>query len=177
MEFWRGGMDRAGRSSPLFSWITKAKRYWGHAALASACLALGWLLGLLTSISYTSEQIDTGLGRPDIGEIIYDIQDDLARFGARRVREDMPKLFSAKSMEVELSFVVKRDVKAGGRVEYKPVLVESGATYAKEQVQREKLMLEAAEPGIQITPPSARKDFPKPTTPLPQIPARKGVLQ
>jgi hypothetical protein len=156
------------------SLISESQRpYLKNLLIATSFGIIGFFVNQFVSSVSSVHQRESEERSPDIGDIVFDIQSGLAKFAETRLKNDMPKVFLPKSMEVELSFVIKRKTTAGGKVEHIPVVVEAGMEYAKEQVQRIKLLFQALEPKKEYSgnsDPMAFRD-----TPPPAVPAKKGA--
>jgi len=149
--------------------------YLKNLLIATGFCTIGLFLSQFVSLPSPVHQLGSDEKPPGIGDIVFNIQSDLAGFAERRLKEDMPKVFSPKSMEVELSFVIKRGTTAGGKIEYKSVVVETGIKYDKEQVQRVKLLFQALEPKEEYSGKSDPTAFRDDKTPIPAVPPKKGA--
>ena len=78
----------------------------------------------------------------NIADVIQLVRCQLIESERRLQDAGLPALFRTKQFELELSFLVRRSARGGGSLQLWVVNVEGGADYAKEEVQKIKLVFD-----------------------------------
>ena len=80
-----------------------------------------------------------------IAELLHAVRAELNRSEKMLKEKKIPALFRTRELELELNFVVKKSGEADAGVDLWVVTVGAGGSYATEQVQKIRLLLEAVD--------------------------------
>jgi hypothetical protein len=124
-------------------------------------LMTGFILGLvgerlLSSRNVSSSlDINNGIGIP---AFVQQVREELIASDIQRGRTNMPALFTAKSVDLEIAFVAKKSDSASGKLTLEVVDVDAKRELSSEKTQKMTLHLDIAQPEQLSIPPSPGKN-------------------
>lgn len=130
---------------------------WEHAAFLGLLLYAGpYLGGLFTGFFMFSSQAVANRESEEFGikRIVTQVRDELYQTSKATMEKYPDNLFELKSMELELSFVIKRSDKSSTEGNAKLVAVGAETEFSKEKIQKIKLSMGAIQPKPQRVSPS-----------------------
>jgi len=121
-----------------------------------AALIGGFILGLTTDRVFSrgsaaSLTDDGGIGIPTLVE---QVRQELIASDIRRTQSNMPALFTAKNVDLEISFVVKKSDSVGSKLALRVIDVDAKRSISSEKAQKMTLHLEIQQPEELNIPPS-----------------------
>jgi hypothetical protein len=99
----------------------------------------------------------TDEARIGIPELVSEIRKELIESDLQRDKDGIPALFIAKSVDLEISFVVKKADSAGSKLSLEVVTLDAKRQISAEETQKMTLHLEVQKPQDIIIPPSKNK--------------------
>ena len=125
---------------------------------ASGCIVLGlgfarvlWLNDV-DSHHFTKK---SGIGIP---ALVQQVREELIASDEQRTKANMPALFVAKSVDLEISFVVKQEADVGSKVSLEVIDVDSKHSISAEQAQKLTIHLDIQQPEHLTIPPTPSEE-------------------
>ena len=119
----------------------------------AAGVALGILAGYLLWNHPFSHSILKGDSGPSIPDFVEKVRNELVESDLTRQRNHLPALFTAKSVDLEMSLVVKRSISGGSKFSVQLADIDSKIDRATEQTQKLVLHLDINQPENVSIPP------------------------
>jgi hypothetical protein len=126
--------------------ISRQSFVWSITLVAIGALFIGYIFAhVLSSSSPTLVGEDSGstIGIP---ELVAEVRKELIQSDLQRTKDNMPALFIAKSVELEISFVAKKADSAGSKISLEVVNLEGKRQVSAEKTQKMTLHLDIQEP-------------------------------
>ncbi len=121
-----------------------------------AAVVCGFILGLtadrvFSSSSTMSSTDDGGIGIPSL---IEQVRQELIASDIQRTKANMPALFAAKSVDLEISFVAKKSDSVGSKLSLRAVDVDAKRSVSSEKAHKMTIHLDIQQPEELNIPPS-----------------------
>lgn len=126
-----------------------------------AALLAGFISGLVSEKVLSPRQIESLHSREDGGigipALVQQVREELIASDIQRTQANMPSLFTAKSVDLEISFVAKKSDTLGSKVTLQVVDVDAKRTISSEQAQKMTIHLDIQQPEeLSISPSFGR---------------------
>ena len=116
-------------------------------------LALPYVLTLLNPLESSRRPGSDG-GGLGIKDLIRDVREELAESERARTKEEAA-MFRVEEFDLEISFIVRADIKQAGKANYQVLTVDTEARTARENVQKLTLRMKAEPPTKGVASASA----------------------
>jgi hypothetical protein len=137
--------------------ISRQSFIWSVVLVAVGALFIGYIVAHIFSSSSPTLGGDESTSKIGIPELVGEVRKELIQSDLQRTKDNTPALFVAKSVELEISFVVKKADSAGSKISLEVVNLEGKRQVSSEKTQKMTLHLDIQEPQEVSIPPTLKK--------------------